>query len=220
MITFIIGLTVLAATSAANPTNQKIEDIKDRLATKVAELRQTSRRAIYGTVKSTSVTSFVVETKSKDVKIEQTDDIKVIQYLKGERTVLTPEDIAKGDIVTVFGDYDTTLDLLKATIVVIQSPALQRISGIVTARDDKAYTLTIKNPQEITYIVDIEKSTKTYMWDREKKALVKSGFSKIAIANLVHIVGSPVPKKENRISADRILDLGNLTATPAAIPTP
>lgn len=200
-------------TDTASTTAKKIEDLKDRLATKVAELRQTSRRAIYGTVKSTSITSFVVETKIKDVKIELTDEIKVIQYLKGVRTPLTSEDIAKNDLVAVFGDYDTTLDLLKATIVVIQSPALQRISGTVTARDDKEYTLTIKNPQGVTYIVDIEKSSKTLMWDREKKEIVKSGFSKIAASNVVHIVGFPVPKKELRVSADRILDLGNITAT-------
>lgn len=212
------ALTTVTFAATPSATSQKIEDLKDRLATKVAELRQTSHRAIYGSVKSTSVTSFVVETKTKDVKIEQTDDIKVIQYLKGERTALTPDDIAKGDNVTVFGDYDMTLDLLKATIVVIQSPTLQRISGSVTARDDREYTLTIKNPQEVTYIVDIEKSTKTRMWDREKKALVKSGFSKIGPGNVIHIVGLPVPKKELRISADRILDLGNLnTPTKEAI---
>lgn len=215
------ALTTVAFAATPSATNQKIEDLKDRLATKVAELRQTSHRAIYGSVKSTSVTSFVVETKTKDVKIEQTDDIKVIQYLKGERTALTPEDIAKNDKVTVFGDYDTTLDLLKATIVVIQSPDPERISGTVTARDDKEYTLTIKNPQEVTYMVDIEKSTKALVWDREKKALVKSGFSKIAAGNVVHIVGFPVPKKELRVSADRILDLGNMTgASPTATASP
>jgi len=220
--------SVFAQTATQSATNKKIEDLKDRLATKVAQLRQTSRRAIYGTVKSTSITSFVVETKTKDVKIELTDEIKVIQYLKGERTALTSEDIAKGDLVSVFGDYDTTLDLLKATIVVIQRPGPERISGTVTARDDKEYTVTIKNPQGVTYIVDIEKSTKTLLWDREKKGLVKSGFSKIVAGNVVHIVGFPVPKKELRMSADRILDLGNLNAptgqttqeaSPAASPT-
>ena len=220
--------SVFAQTATQSATNKKIEDLKDRLATKVAQLRQTSRRAIYGTVKSTSITSFVVETKTKDVKIELTDEIKVIQYLKGERTALTSEDIAKNDLVSVFGDYDTTLDLLKATIVVIQRPGPERISGTVTARDDKEYTVTIKNPQGVTYIVDIEKSTKTLLWDREKKGLVKSGFSKIVAGNVVHIVGFPVPKKELRMSADRILDLGNLNAptgqttqeaSPAASPT-
>lgn len=210
--------------STANATTKKIEDLKDRLATKVAELRQTSRRGIYGTVKSTSITSFVVETKTKDVKIDLMDEMKVIQYLKGKRTILTSEDIAKGDLVAVFGDHDATLDLLKATIVVIQSPSPERISGTVSARDDTEFTLTIITPQGQTVMIDIEKPTKTLAWNREKKEIIKSGFSKIVAGATIHVVGFPVPKKENRISADRILDLGNLAApidqVVPSIPTP
>lgn len=200
--------SVFAQTATPSATNKKIEDLKDRLATKVAELRQTSRKAIFGTVKSTSLTSFVVETKTKDIKIELTDELKVIQYLKGKRTTLTAEDIAKGDTVAVFGGYDTTLDLLKAAVVLIQSASPERVSGKVTARDEKAFTLTIATPQSQTYTIDIEKSTKTLAWDREKKELVKSGFSKIATGSAVHVVGTPVLKQERRISATRILDLG------------
>lgn len=210
MIAFVIGLTVLAATSTASPTNQKIEDLKDRLATKVAELRQTSRRGIFGTVKTTSITSFVVETKTKDVKIELTDELKVIQNLKGKRATITTEDIAKGDTVAVFGDYDTTLDLLKASVVFIQGPGTQRLAGVVTARDDKEFTLTITTPESQTYTIDIEKATKTLRWDREKKEIIKSGFSKITTGSTIHVVGSAVPKQEQRLSAIRILDLGNL----------
>lgn len=220
---WIIGLfsTVFAASatpsstpkiSTASATTKKIVDLKDRLATKVAELRQTSRRGIFGTVKSTSITSFVVETKTKDVKIELMDEIKVIQYLKGKRTTLTTDDIAKGDLVTVFGEHDATLDLLKANIVFIQGASPTHISGTVSARDDTEFTLTIHTPQNQTYTIDIEKATKTLAWDRTKKEIVKSGFSKIAVGATAHIVGFPVPKKENRISADRILDLGNLAA--------
>ncbi len=206
----IISPTAFAATGT--PSAQKIEDLKDRLATKVAELRQTSRRAIFGTVKSTSITSFVVETKTKDVKIELTDELKVIQYLKGKRTTLTTDDLDKGDAVAVFGQYDTTLDLLKAAVVFIQSAIPERINGTVTARDEKAFTLTLATTQNQTYTIDIEKSTKTLAWDREKKELIKSGFSKIAVGATVHAIGSPVPKQDRRISAQRILDLGNVSA--------
>lgn len=206
-------------TSTASATTKKIEDLKDRLATKVAELRQTSRRAIHGTVKSTSITSFVVETKTKDVKIEMLDEMKVMQYLKGKRTMLTTEDIAKGDVVSVFGEHDATLDLLKASVVFIQASVPARVSGIVSARDDTEFTLSITTPQHQTYTIDIEKATKAFAWDRSKKEIVKSGFSKIIVGATTHIVGFPVPKKENRISADRILDLGNL-ASPIEQVTP
>ncbi|MEK7543973.1 MAG: hypothetical protein AAB557_03840 [Patescibacteria group bacterium] len=230
-LTLIPSVFAVSATPSATPkistasaTTKKIEDLKDRLATKVAELRQTSRRAIYGTVKSTSITSFVVETATKDVKIELMDEIKVIQYLKGKRTILTSDDIAKGDLVAVFGEHDATLDLLKANIVVIQTPNPERISGTVITRNDQEFTLTIMTPRSQTYTVDIEKATITLAWDRQKKEIGKFGFSKIIAGDTVHVVGFPVPKKEQRISAGRIIDLGNL-ATPAeqairSTPTP
>lgn len=212
LVYWLIGLFSVAFAGDATPsaTNKKIEDLKDRLATKVAELRQTSRRAIAGSVKSTSITSFVVETNTKDVKIELTDDIKVIQYLKSKRTTITTEDVAKGDTVAVFGEYDATLDLLKAAVVFIQTAIPERVNGTVTTRDEKAFTITITTPQNQTYTIDIEKSTKALAWDLEKKEMVKSGFSKIATGSTIHVVGSAVPKKEQRLSAVRILDLGNL----------
>ncbi|MBI5620352.1 hypothetical protein HY949_01065 [Candidatus Gottesmanbacteria bacterium] len=209
--------------STASATTKKIEDLKDRLATKVAELHQTSRRAIFGTVKSTSITSFVVETKTKDIKIELMDEIKVIQYLKGKRTSLTTEDISKGDVVTVIGDHDATLDLLKANVVFIQSPNNpMRLSGIVTARDDQEFTLTIATSQNQTYIIDIEKATKTLAWDRSNKEIIKSGFSKIAVGSTVHVMGFPVPKMDLKLSAERIVDLGNFSgsAQQAVPPSP
>ncbi len=221
VIAFLLHLLALSAVAApatpsatplATDKQKQIEDLKERLATKVAELRQTSRRAIYGTVKTTSITSFTVETKTKDVKIELMDEIKVVQYLKGKRTSLTTENIAKGDVVSVFGQYDTTLDLLKAAVVLIQGAGAERVAGVVTARDDKEFTLTITTPEDQMYTIDIEKATKATTWDREKKEIGKSGFSKIAIGSTIHVVGLPVAKQERRISADRILDLGNLNA--------
>ena len=210
--------------STASATTNKIEDLKDRLATKVAELRQTSRKAIWGRVKSTSLTSFVVEVPGKDVKIDLVDEIKVIQYLKGKRTILTSEDIAVNDQVAVFGTYDATLDLLKAAVVLIQAPLPMRVSGTVTARDDAQFTLTLTTPEGQEYIIDIEKATKTLALDPSTPSLVKSGFSKIAVGSTVHVVGAPVPKKDRRISADRIVDLGNLSRpnaqTTLAVPTP
>lgn len=220
MKTFIIGLFVyfiislfsvaFAATASTSATTQKIEDLKDRLATKVAQMKTTQRRAVYGTVKATSITNFTVETPTRDLKIELTDDITVIQYLKGKRTTLALEDIAKGDAVVVFGQFDTTLDLLTARVVFIQGSLPEHAAGTVTARDDKEFTLTITTPESQAFTIDIEKTTKTVLWDKEKKELVKSSFSKIATGSAIHVMGRAVPKKERRISADRILDLGSL----------
>ncbi len=209
---FTIPRLTFAATATPSATTQKIEDLKDRIATKVAQLKTTQRRAVFGTVKAVSITSFTVETPTRDFKIELTDDITVIQYLKGKRTTLTPEDISKGDAVVVFGQFDTTLDLLTARIVFIQWALPEHVAGTVNDKNEKDFTLSVTTPQGQVVTIDIEKTTKTILWDREKSELVKSGFSTITTGSIVHIMGSPVSKQEHRVSADRILNLGNLNA--------
>lgn len=215
------------ATSTATPkaaVNAQLEELKDRLATKVAELRDIVRRAVTGTVKTVSISSATVETKTKDIKIELGDDIVVTQVINGKRTPLTIEDLAKDDRVTVFGSYDATLDLLKARVIFIESSrVVERITGTVTDVDQKAFTITVQTLGGTTVIVDIEKATKTVVWTKTD-GVAKGGFSKILTGDTVHVTGTAVPKEENRLSALRILDIGNLSSaqTPTATiaPTP
>jgi len=197
-------------------TQTQIDDLKERLATKVAQLRQSQRKAIVGTVKAVSVSTATIETKTKDVKIELTDDIVIVQVLKGKRTKLTLDNLTKGDNVVVFGEYDATLDLLKAKVIFIQAASsVERTRGTVTEVDAKAFAVTVATEGK-TIVVDIEKTTKITLWDGS--ALAKGGFSKLSVGDSVHVVGTPVPKKENRLSALRILDIGNVTNAPTAAP--
>lgn len=206
-------------------TNKQVEDLKERLATRVAELRQTQKRAMFGKVKNVSVSTVTVETKTKDVKIELPDEVNVIQYLKGQRTKLSASNIDKGDTVVVFGDYDATVDILKASVIIIQNTVTQRVSGTITAIDKTDFTLTILAADGKSYVIDIETTTKTLAWDTQQ-GIQKGGFSKMTVGNTIHVLGTAVAKQDNRISAIRILDLGNFAAaagTPppsSASPTP
>lgn len=212
--------TPTATPSAGTPTpTNKIDDLKERLATKVAELRQTQRKAIYGTIKAVSVSTFTVETATNDLKIELTDDINVFQMIKGKRTELTIEDLAEDDIVTVFGEFDTGLDLLRAKVVVIQAAPLVRVAGVVSAIDREEFIVTVTTSGGQNYLIDIEKTTSVLAFDRTK-GLIKGGFSKLETGSTVHVVGTAVPKVDNRVSAARLIDLGNLSgATPTPTPT-
>jgi hypothetical protein len=48
---------------------------------------------------------------------------------------------------------------------------------------------------------------------------VKGGFSKLEAGSVAHVVGKPVPKEENRVSAIRFLDIGVMN-NPTSTPTP
>lgn len=219
-------MAVTNATPSATPkapqatVSAQLEELKVRLATKVAELRSVVKRAMYGSVKTVSLTSATVETKTKDIKIELTDDVIVSQMIAGKRTSLDLEKLEAKDTVTVFGTYDEALDLLKAQYIFIESAAqTARLSGIVADVDDAEFSLTVNTPEGRSITVDIEKTTKATAWTATG-GIVKGGFSKIAVGDTVHIVGTSVPKKENRISASRVLDLGNITgAAVTATPT-
>ncbi len=200
--------------------NKQVEDLKERLATKVAQLRQSERRAVYGTVKATTISTVTIETTGKDIKIELTDDIKVFQMLKGKRTALTIEDVAKNDVVTVFGEWDTAVEVLKAKVIFIQNTVdtNQRIFGTITEVKKTDYTLIVETKEKKQYTVDFETGTKTSVWTKEK-GIEKGGFSKLPVGDAVLIVGSPVAKKEDRISAARILTIGPISGQSSS-PTP
>lgn len=215
-----ISVTPKIIQSPEDAKSQQIESLKERLATKAAQLRQIQRRAIVGMVKSTSVSTVSVETLTKEIKIELTDEIKVIQYLKGKRTILTTDDISKDDWVVVFGEYDVTLDILKAKVIVIFTPSkFIRRSGVISDIDKTTFTISLTSPENLPLAVDFEKSTQTQVWDKSK-GLVKGGFSKLSIGDTIHVVG--LEAKSGNISASRIINLGNLTgaATPTTIPSP
>lgn len=230
MIKTIIALA-LAATISATPTSsidKKVEDLKDRIATKVAELTQSQRKAVSGTVKSVSLTTVVVESSTQEYKIELTDDLTIIQYLKGKRTKLKADVLAKDNPVSIFGTYDTTLSVLKANVIHIESPQPRRIHGMVKAIDRKAAAITLALSDGSEWVIDVEKSTVTNRWTSGSET-EKSGFSKISEGDILHVSGTDVLKKENRINADTILDLGNLSrttpsptqeASPSATPEP
>lgn len=226
---FTTAVSAATATPSATPTDnpsptsgaqQKLDTLKDRLASAATQLSQSQRRAIAGTVKTTSVSTITVETATKDVKIELTDTIKVAQIIKGKRTALTTDDLAKGDTVVVFGDYDTNLDLLKAKVIFIQSAPPTRIAGRITDNDKKGFTITVVTPEGQSYIVDVETTTKNILWNKTD-GTSKGAFSKLLPGDTVHVLGALALKTENRISAQRVLDIGNLTGTtPASTPTP
>lgn len=217
----VLAQTATLSATATPVKNKQVEDLKERLATKVAQLSQTERRAIYGTVKATTISTLTIETATKDIKIELTDDITVFQMLKGKRTKLTIEDVSKGDIVTVFGEWDTAVEVLKAKSIFIHnaSDALQHVVGTIMETKKSDYTITIKTKKEETYIIDFETTTKTTVWSKDA-GMEKGGFSKLLPGDMIIVTGTAVPKKENRISAVRILNIGNPTGEkPTPTPT-
>jgi hypothetical protein len=230
LITFLTaGVRGIAAMETASPSSsgendkktRQIESLKERLATKVAELRDTKPAAITGKITNLTLTTLSVETKTKEIKIELSEGIRIFSVIKGKRTAIDTEDLAKGDLVSVLGQYDTTLDVLKASLIFIENEQPQVYFGTITDLDNEKFTLSFKTDTGRTYTADYEKSTKAYIYKNKEKT--KSGFSKLTVGQTAVVIGFPVANEDNRISASRILALGVTSgatgAPPAASPS-
>jgi hypothetical protein len=215
----------VAQTEAPTPTEKvasKVDDLKERLATRVAELRQSAPKAINGTVSAVSVTTLTVDTQQKAMKIELTDDIKVFQIIRGKRTTLSTEDIDKNDVVTITGDYDATIDILKAKTIFIESTVKQvRLHGTISEINKSSNSFVITGVDGTKYTIDVETTTKTNTWSGT--AIEKTGFSRLVIGQFVSVLGNPDAKDETTITALRILHFtmpGTTTPTPSLEATP
>lgn len=204
-----------AQTTSPKAEGQQVEDLKDRLATKVAELAVSEPRAFNGIIKSTSLTSLVIETTNKTLKIELTDDITAYKLTGTKKQTIKTDDLKAQMNVTVIGQYDTTLELLKAKVIYVEPEIPMSVAGRIKDINQKGFSLKITTASGTDFTVDYEKLTKATINNLTGES-VKVGFSKIPSDKLAIITGTRNEDDDQRISADRIfiLDPNGISVSP------
>ncbi len=205
---------------------EQIKDLRERVATRVAELRAQNRRAWVGTIKSLSGNNLTLTTKQGDKIVLTNEDTSFFRFGAGAKKTIKFSDLAVGQEAAAFGQVDSNNGQMTAKVIIAKVLPLN-INGKVTAVDVSGGTITVQTPKNGSFIVDIENFTKILAWEKGK-GLQKSGLSKIKVNDRVHVNGT-VPTKTggaNRITANRILVLpGQATGItgspkPSASPSP
>lgn len=194
----------------------QIQELKSLLATRVAELRQGSKKVVSGEIKTiTADETIILTTKTSEQTVVPTDKTTFLRVsLSGTKTI-TFANLVKGDYLTVFGNLDEISNLLNASVIIAQIQTTL-VNGKVTEIDRDNGTITVKTLKNGSYIIDIEVNTKILTPDQKRY-----GYSKMKIGDRVFITGltpTTVTNGENRLSAIRILDFPT-TATPLPTPT-
>lgn len=196
------------ATPAAS-TKSKIDEIKEKIASTVAQLNLVSKRVFVGDITKLEKSVIAIE-RDGQAKIIDVDELT--KYNKD----LTFSDLEIGDSLVAIGIYNKETRRLLARFVFVKILPIQ-ISGVVREVDIKGGTISVEDKKRNTiFTVDIEKSTKTTNYTKAE-GITKSGLSKIEIGQRAHIHGLPSKDEENRITATRIL---LLPAKTAGIATP
>lgn len=217
----LILLPTLAQTPTESPAElsqsekEKIDDLKERVATRVAQLRsQTTYKALIGEVKSADKESLTLKTKLGEKKILTTEETKIFKITGSRKSAINLANVKAGDRAAVVGSTDPEGTFV-AKLIFTKAGSLNT-SGVIEKIDRDNAIITVKNSQKgTTYLVDIETTTKIRAWKKDG-GFEKLGFSKVNVGDRVHIHGLPQVDEENRISAIRILVLPG--ATPSVLP--
>lgn len=200
---------------------RKIEQLKEKIATRVAQLRENEKGATQGTVKKIENNQITIIHNGQGEIINYSEDTLFYSLTKEGKTETSIKKVNEGQNIVIFGYFDEKKEILSAKYVYLTPDASFKIIGKIIDIDKSNYTITIKQPRELK--VDIETSTKNYLISKDN-TLVKGGFSKFKIGDIIHVQGVINSKDENTITATRIL-LGlpglspSLSATPSPSPT-
>jgi len=189
--------------------SDQIDDLKNKIASKVAQLNLVEKRGIYGTVTDVSDTQVTLKTVSQNTRFVDVDELT--KFSSDSNDSFGISDIEKGMSLGVIGLYNKQSQRLQARVVEQEEPLPNFIYGAVFSIDLKDFTVTVAKENGAKNIIDIESITKTYSFTDGK--LVKAGFSKIKETMPIITVGFFDKQNKNKILGSRIFLFPEITAS-------
>ena len=186
---------------------EKIQKIKNIVASKVKELKLVEKRGIIGKIKEIKGMGIVIT----DVK-DNTRHIDVDELTKfdlGSKTSYGITDLEKGKQYSYVGLYNKETEKLLARTITTTNTIPVFFEGAVLSVDTKKYQLNAVNAVGDKKTIDIQSSTKTSL-ATVNGDLEKSGFTKFEANERVLAVGFWDKKDNNLLSTLRIIHFSDI----------
>ena len=181
---------------------EKIQKIKDIVASKVAELNLVEKRGIIGTI--TDITGMKVSIKDIKSSTRQIDIDELTKFDISDDDKAGISDLKKGTTYSFVGIYNKETQRLLARNISTTNTIPIYFEGAIQSVNEKEFQITLVDEGGQTKKVDIQSSTKTSLADSGGD-LVKSGFSKLEQNSRVLAIGFLDKKDKNLISALRVI---------------
>lgn len=197
------------STASEDLVNQ-IDQLKDKVASRVAELKLVEKRGIIGTVTEVNDTQITVEDTKGDVRFIDVDELT--KFDSPDKDSFGISDVKKGMELGILGLYNKeSRRLLARFIDVLDLPKVY--IGVVSSTDESSFTFNLINSEGKEFAVDVENVTRTFDYDSDG-TLSKSGFSKIEKNQNVIVVGFLDAKDPTKISASRVVAFPGVPKNP------
>lgn len=203
--------TTPTPSATVSQSEEQINNLKERIASRVAQLNLVEKKGIIGTVSDVSETQLTIVDMKGNNRIVDVDELTKFSSPSAKST-FGISDITKGTTVGVIGLYNKdSRRLLARWIDVLQLPNFY--SGGILTIDKDNFTFTIATVDNQSVAIDVENITKTSLFTKTG-GLVKAGFSKLSVGERIIVVGFPSEKDKNLIIASRILLFPDLPVNP------
>lgn len=201
----------------ANKEQSQIDELKTRIASKVAQLKLVEKKGIIGTVTDTSDTQITLNDLDGNTRFVDVDEIT--KFSSSSIKTYGISDVTKGTTLGILGLYNKqSKRILAREVKVTTVPKF--IYGTISSVNKQEFTINIvaDNNKEIT--ASIENITKTFSYTSDN--LVKSGFSKLEQGQNIAIAGYLSKQDKNTILASRIIVFPDIAikAKKTTSPTP
>ena len=217
-VTTMPSTTVTPAKTIVSPTTKpqdvnllnQIDNLKEKIASKVAQLNLVEKRGIVGTVTDANSTQITLNDIQNNTRFIDVDEIT--NFSAPGKTSFGISDLTKGTLVSVLGLYNKDSRRILARFVDVVTPPTY-LTGIISSIDKLNGQFNIVDEDKKTTLIDVEAITKTYSFTQATD-MVKSGFSKLNVGDTVSIMGYPDKKTPSMIVANRIIQLLEVTKDP------
>lgn len=178
--------TIKTSPTPAN-VDRNVELLKEKIATKVAELRRESKKVLAGRITKVEKDYFMLETSDNKLYQVTVDETLTTIYSLIQKTAtrISLTDLKLKDYTIVSGV--PIENVINANIIYLTKQYIVT-SGKVTDLNSKEFTIDVLTTQRDRIKLDVESSTTQFMYSEKSDATVRSGFSKIKVGDTIHFV--------------------------------
>lgn len=183
--------------------DQSIKNLKEKIATKVAEITKKNKKIIAGLLKKTKDKTLQLKKENLDITVSFDElTTKFYQIKSNSLREIEKKDLANENYLLVVGsEFD---NLLTADAIYQYQPYFVG-SGKITEINKNDYSFAVITPEKETYIFDVETSTKQQIMDIKTYQVQSAGFSKLKVGDAIHFVSYLPDNNSKRASLIRYL---------------
>lgn len=191
--------------------DEQINELKEKIASRVSELDLVEKRGIIGTVEEVESNQITLQDVDGDTRFVDVDEITKFSS-SDSKANFGISDLKAGVKISVLGNYNKQSKRILARFVETHVVPT-RYSGNITKIDAKNFQITLKVAEAKEVKIDIDTTTDAYAYTKEA-GLVQYGFSKLADGDRVIVLGYPDQDDADLLVASRLIDFINIPSNP------